>query len=473
VTEPPPVPTPDRARRLRSLLGGYTADAIGAALHTSSRAVYSHADLELHRRRLESSPGPLASLLTIFLLAQPLPLDEAERTLGDGAALLAESGLAEEHDGTLVGLARLVPHDDLLIASDRLDREGPDHVAGVHRPSATLAHLTVRRPVARALDLGTGNGIQAILLSRHADRVVATDVNERALAFAGFNCALNGAENVELRAGSLLEPVAGERFGCIASNPPYVISPDSLFVFRDSGLPGDAISERVTRALPEHLEPGGFATLMASWVQEGDDPRERPRQWLEGLPCDAWILHTTTDDPLSNAAVWNREAVQDAQAFGATIDRWVAYYRELGIEQLAYGILVLRGRLGEAGWVRGVGLPAVPLRPAAAHLERLFAGADAVEAGEEAVLGRRLALVPSVRLEQVVSPAQGWTIAAATLVLDEGLGFRAEVDAPTIALLRRLDRARPAREALGDTPPDAAARILAQMLTTGFLELDP
>jgi Methylase of polypeptide chain release factors len=54
----------------------------------------------------------------------------------------------------------------------------------VHRPSVTLASLTVRRDVASALDVGTGCGVQALLAAKHAERVVATDINERALAFA-------------------------------------------------------------------------------------------------------------------------------------------------------------------------------------------------------------------------------------------------------------------------------------------------
>src|SRR6476646_7770124 len=106
-------------------------------------------------------------------------------------------------------LARIVPHDELLIASDRRvahgEPEQPDHVAGVHGPSLTLSHLTVRRPVERALDMGTGSGVQAILASRHSDHVVATDLNERALNFAAFNAVLNGVENVEFRTGSFFE----------------------------------------------------------------------------------------------------------------------------------------------------------------------------------------------------------------------------------------------------------------------------
>ena len=184
-------------------------------------------------------PDRLSLLISLLLLGDPAPPDEL-------APMLVEAELAEERDGLLHGLARVVPHDDLLIASDRLDIEDADRVRGVHRPSAVLARLTVREPVDRALDLCTGNGIQALLLSRHARQVVATDVNERALDFARLNLALNDVANVELRQGSLLDPVVGETFQCIACNPPYVVSPTRDFTFRDSGLSGDRV-ERAAR----------------------------------------------------------------------------------------------------------------------------------------------------------------------------------------------------------------------------------
>ena len=123
---------------------------------------------------------------------------------------------------------------------------------GVQPPSTVLARLTVRRPVARALDVGTGCGIQAILASRHAERVVATDVSERALAFAQFNLAVNGIENVELRQGSFLEPVEGERFDLVVANPPYVVSPENDLVFRDSGLGRDRVSEQIVVTFPAY-----------------------------------------------------------------------------------------------------------------------------------------------------------------------------------------------------------------------------
>src|SRR5688572_32016445 len=106
---------------------------------------------------------------------------------------------------------------------------------------------------------------------------------------------------------------------------------------------------------------------MASWAQAGDDPAVRPREWLDGSGCDAWILHTMTDDPLSNAAAWTRDAGDSDEAFAAALDRWTAYYRELGIERLAYGVLVLRRRDGE-NWTRGASLPPRALEPAGNQL---------------------------------------------------------------------------------------------------------
>lgn len=55
-----------------------------------------------------------------------------------------------------------------------------------------LAALTVRRSIGTALDLGTGGGVQALLAARHSRRVVAVDVNPRALRYTAFNARLNG-----------------------------------------------------------------------------------------------------------------------------------------------------------------------------------------------------------------------------------------------------------------------------------------
>ncbi|MFB9071926.1 methyltransferase [Citricoccus parietis] len=190
---------------------------------------------------------------------------------------------------------------------------------GIGRASMTLAGNVIRRPVARALDLGTGCGIQTLHLLAHADHVTATDLSLRALEFTAFNLALNAEAlgldltgeldldrteargrdgrpqgprggfpltlggRVTLLQGDLLEPVAGCRFDLVVSNPPYVITPrsgsepdrftgevgDGINTYRDGGRPGDRLLAELFAALPEHLEPGGMAQMLGNWEIHG------------------------------------------------------------------------------------------------------------------------------------------------------------------------------------------------------------
>src|SRR5947207_195165 len=67
----------------------------------------------------------------------------------------------------------------------------PDLVLGVSAASTSLAQLTPREVIGSALDLGTGCGVQSLHLARHAARIVATDVNPRALELAEVTLGLN------------------------------------------------------------------------------------------------------------------------------------------------------------------------------------------------------------------------------------------------------------------------------------------
>lgn len=68
------------------------------------------------------------------------------------------------------GLDVAVPHDPGRAATG----VHPEQVLGVGAASLTLAAATPRANVHRALDLGTGCGIQALLADDHADVVLAT-----------------------------------------------------------------------------------------------------------------------------------------------------------------------------------------------------------------------------------------------------------------------------------------------------------
>lgn len=480
------------SRLRRALAGaGYTPEGVRAALGAEGEGSPHLADLAVHLHRLADGE-PLSTLIKLFLLGVGVPAAEAERALAPAPLpRLERLGLVKSNAAGVEPLVRLVPFGDLVLACDRGDDQAPDaqgadHVAGVHAPSITLAKLAVRRPVASMLDVGTGLGIQALLAARHSAHVTATDVNPRALDFARFNARLNGVSNVEFREGSYFEPVEGLEFDLVLANPPYVISPDSQYLYRDGGLPGDAVSRGVVRAAPAFLREGGFAQMLVSWAHRpGEEWRVPLERWVEDSGCDAWLLHYKTEDPLTHSAGWLRPLQSDPSAFAQALDRWLDYLRGLGIEAIAYGAVVLRRRSGGRNWTRTAALPAGRLQQASGHVERVFAAVDYLGGlgDRRALLDARLALVERHRLEQtLVRKGRSWSVQAAVLSLEEGLAFQGEVDPLTAELLAQLDGERPLREAIAaagralgaDKPGDefvsGGLGVVERLLELGFLE---
>ena len=191
-----------RSRRVRARESlaelGYSGAGLPAVLGGDGGPLVTPADLAVYERRLAQAPGPLAEVIRLLALGWPRGVAAVVDALGRPAVdTLLESGCVAEHGGELHPRVRIVPHGDLWLAADRRHEAGtapdPLQVTGINPPANLLAALTVRRPIRRALDVGTGNGVQALLAARHSEHVVATDVNPRALSFAAFNAALNGS----------------------------------------------------------------------------------------------------------------------------------------------------------------------------------------------------------------------------------------------------------------------------------------
>ena len=133
----------------------------------------------------------------------------------------------------------------------------------------------------RIVDVGAGSGAIAVALAVHLlnAQITAIDVSPNALEVARGNAARNRvAERVRFLGGDLLEPVAGEQFDLVVSNPPYVPDADraslsaevrefepaqALFAGRD----GLDVCRRLIPAAYAALAPGGYVALEIGYGQ--------------------------------------------------------------------------------------------------------------------------------------------------------------------------------------------------------------
>ncbi|WNB87595.1 methyltransferase [Cellulomonas sp. ATA003] len=400
-----------------------------------------------------------ATLVRLFVLGADVARDEADRalaTLGvDGARHLglvrAAGHGADDPVRALVDLRPLRVDDaagsvDWWLASDLGELATgrtlrTDHVLGVGGASTTLAQVTIREPVGRVLDLGTGCGIQALHASRHSGAVVGTDISTRALAFAQFNAALAGLgpDRLGLRAGSMLEPVAGERFDLVVSNPPFVITPRAAGVpayeYRDGGRSGDDVVRDLITGVGDVLEPGGVAQLLGNWeVRGGADWDERVGQWLDASGLDGWVVQRELQDPAEYAETWIRDGGatpdRDRAAWRAQYDAWLDDFAARDVTAIGFGIVTLRRPVAGAPTLRRLEEHTGAVRqPLGAHLAAALAAHDWLSRTDDAALaGSRLTVAPDVTEERYLTPGNA---DPDVVLLRQGGGFGRAVRAGT------------------------------------------
>lgn len=468
----------------------------------------------------------VAVLTALFMLGEPVGADALETALprtgvagalAIGLVVPTQSASGEQRYAPAVDLR---PHEaedahgsvrwwvasDLgeLVTGQAL---APDHVLGIGRAGLTLAALTPRKPVETALDLGVGCGIQTLYLLRHVRQVVATDISTRALEFTAFNVALAGVDSarVQLRQGNLLEPVAGQRFDLIVSNPPFVITPPSV---RQAGLPlmeyrdaGGPILPALVRGLEDHLNPDGVAVMLGNWEhREGTSWRTSVNQWI-GKSLDAWIIQREVQDPVEYAAMWLRDGGLTPERSGVAFENALAAWQEdfdsrqvsgVGMGYLVFHAPSVAATSGPGGTaLEGQTAPEEPASDAAApgavvepwrvleevptsgqgalgeHVAQVIAAHEALRGLDDAqVAALKLRTASGLSKEEALTPTPVPT--APVIRQAEGFGRVIAVGMPEVALLSASDEglltvAQIAAAVASLTSEDPAA-VLADMV---------
>ncbi|MGH3324837.1 MAG: DUF7059 domain-containing protein, partial [Streptomyces sp.] len=442
-----PEADPERTSRLREALraADFTADGLLDLLGGPAYAALARSET-VPALRATRGAGPLETLIRLFLLQRPvlrdraraaLPLDDA---LADGWLVPAtEPGTPGDHVRATVDVRPYGGPEgqDWWVVADlgcavggasgaygggvdgsgedggedgaADDGPGKDVVLGVGGASTTLAGITVRTPVARALDIGTGSGLQALHAAQHATHVTATDLNPRALTCAKLTLTLSGAPEVDLREGSLLDPVTGdEPYGLIVSNPPFVISPGARLTYRDGGMTGDDLCRTLVEQSPGRLADGGWCQLLANWEhREGEEWRERVRSWVPD-GCDAWIVQREVQDIAQYAELWLRDAGdhrREQADYAARYGAWMDEFERRGTTAVGFGWITLRKSGAAQPSVLAEEWPHSVEQPLGDEVREHFERQDFLRATDDAaLLDCHFQLVGGVVQEQVGMP---------------------------------------------------------------------
>ncbi len=443
----------EQCRALREVLAsaGFTPEGILDTIGVTDGVSIKESDILLLMRRTRGRT-PLETLIRLFLMETAVDVADLRRASSPmGVEELEEMGLVEVSGGKAVTRVRLSPWRDLVIACDSpgrlLSTAGEDYVMGIGGSSLTLANLTVRRQSRSTLDLGSGCGFQAFLAARHSGDVVAVDRNPRARDFAVFNARLNGLDNLLCLEGDLFAPVEGMTFDLIVSNPPFVISPDTRYIYRDSGMAGDDICRGIVREAPAFLNEGGFCQILCNWAEyDGQDWRERLREWGAGSGCDMWVMRDQSRDTASYAANWLRHTERlETENLPERFDEWLAYYERSGIKRIGGGVISLRRRGGGKNWFWADTSIETMRGPSGGHVVTGFEARDFLNGirDDGELLRTAPRLSSDVRLVKQLLPDEGeWAVEASQIHLLRGFAHKGDIDPFMENFLIRCDGTR-------------------------------
>jgi len=389
-----------------------------------------------------------------------------------------------------VAAVALYPIRDLFIASDRWTN--PDHspremFADIVYPALTKSakqfiDYTSYEPCEDFLELCAGTAPAALLASRSAKNVWATDIAERSLHFAKFNAALNGIHNVTFALGDLYQPVENRTFDRVAAHPPYVPVLKPAEIFYGGGEVGEEITKRIIAELPSKLKSGGRLYCRTLGTERlGHTFENRIREWLgeKHQEFDVGLFVVQNLEPRQFAI----EETLKKNGGMAELAQWERQFAKNDVRELVIGIVVVQRTDGQrpAFTIRrtlGKGTPAAAVEWAMhweAELQTEGATQRLLQAKPRAASGVSINVRHILR-DGEISPENF------TLSVESPFATDCKVQPWMAALLQRCDgkttigelfeMAKQNEWIVPDTPPEEFCRLLATLISGGFLQTE-
>jgi len=242
----------------------------------------------LHRQAQSQRARTLAMLLIPFEPGYEIPLRRAP-----DVRLACNEAYGRGEDAFVISLRELQG----LVGAHEWRKNGVEIPAlgarihphyGVFSPvRGEYVQLVAEAPLPRgantlAFDIGAGTGVlAAVLAQRGVERVIATDMDRRALSCARDNIVrLELDEQVELMEADLFPP---GRAALVVCNPPWVPARPASSIEHAVFDPDSRMLKGFLAGLKDHLTEGGEGWLILSDLAEhlGLRPRAQLLEWID------------------------------------------------------------------------------------------------------------------------------------------------------------------------------------------------
>lgn len=202
--------------------------------------------------------------------------------------------------------------------------------------SYILTNSQICKRCSKILDLCTGSGIQLVTGCEKASwaKGIGVEYNQNAVPVTKFNVALNGMEDIiEIRTGSLYEPVKEEKFDVIYSNPPFIPVPKEISypLCGDGGENGLDIVDQILEGYDKHLNDGGWGIMVGETLgdEEGTFLQRSLEKYIPNYDVTLTLLNSI-DLSLQSSNVSTLTNIVNHAEKKCDAKQWMELYDRLG-----------------------------------------------------------------------------------------------------------------------------------------------
>jgi SAM-dependent methyltransferase len=364
----------------------------------------------MRKWHLQRMTGLAACALRLLTFGERVRSEEARAALGNSLVTrLIDVSLIQEEGEWLFSpfYIKLVMNRLYILCDDQTHRGSA--VMGVGETTGALCQAVwPLQPTGRVLDLGCGAGTVGLLLASHANQVVGTDINPRAVVFSRVNAAINGIDNIRFVEGDGFSAIAGQRFDLIVSQPPFVSLPaeSNFATFMHGGLRGDELAMSWISAVPHYLGPTGRAVFLTQWPdEEGLELRIRAT-----LNCEELNLLLVRCPAIDADDLSMLHALNEHFELGADFERMAILRRDhlerLGIRGVCTSFTVIERIIGGThGWTAVIEMPsASTISLSSLRIDKALRKQNLLADGTEAIESATLRIPAGVVFAEEYSP---------------------------------------------------------------------